>query len=56
MLTTFITPYGHYKYLWSPMSFAATGDAFCHREDQALSGNVNCIKVVDDILMYDKDL
>ena len=28
-LTTFITPYGCFKYLYGPMGFAATGDAFC---------------------------
>ena len=55
-LTTFITPYGRYKYLRGPMGFAATGDAFCRRGDEALSGLQNCVKVVDDILLYDEDL
>ena len=37
------------------MGFAATGDAFCLRGDIALQGLTNCVKVVDDILLYDED-
>ena len=37
------------------MGFAATGDAFCRRGDIALQGVLNCVKVVDDILLYDDD-
>ena len=54
-LTTFITPYGRFKYLRGPMGFAATGDAFCLRGDVALQGVKQCVKVVDDILVYDED-
>lgn len=55
-LTTFITPYGRYKHRRGPMGFAATGDAYCLRGDMALQGVANCSKVVDDILLFDKDL
>lgn len=55
-LTTFITPYGRYKYLRGPMGFAATGDDFCRRGDVALQGITNCVKVVDDVLLYDEEL
>ncbi|XP_063591351.1 uncharacterized protein LOC134768457 [Penaeus indicus] len=54
-LTTFITPYGRFRYCCGPMGFAATGDAFCLRGDKALQGVTNCIKVVDDILLHDED-
>lgn len=54
-LTTFITPYGRYRYRRGPMGFAATGDAFCLWGDKALQGIQNCIKVVDDILLWDED-
>lgn len=37
------------------MGFAATGDAFCRRGDLALQGVMQCVKVVDDILLYDED-
>ena len=54
-LTTFITPYGRYRYCRSPMGFSASGDEYCRRGDLALQGIQNCVKVVDDILAYDKD-
>ena len=54
-LTTFITPYGRFRYLRGPMGFSATGDAFCRRGDLALQGVMQCVKVVDDILLYDED-
>lgn len=55
-LTTFITPYGRYMHCRGPMGFAATGDAYCLRGDMALQGVTNCVKVVDDILLFDDDL
>ncbi|ROT75198.1 putative uncharacterized protein K02A2.6-like [Penaeus vannamei] len=54
-LTTFITPYGRYKHRRGPMGFSVTGDAYCHRGDIALQGMQRCVKVVDDILLYDDD-
>ncbi|ROT64573.1 hypothetical protein C7M84_017479 [Penaeus vannamei] len=38
------------------MGFAATGDAYCLRGDLALQGITNCVKVVDDILLFDKGI
>ncbi|XP_064081863.1 uncharacterized protein LOC135198221 [Macrobrachium nipponense] len=38
------------------MGFAATGDAYCYRGDLALQGMKKCVKVVDDILIFDDDL
>lgn len=55
-LTTFITPHGRYKYLRGPMGFAATSDAFGRRGDAALQDISNCVKVVDDALIYDAEL
>lgn len=55
-LNTFITPYGRFKYLRGPMGFAATGDAFCLSGDMALQGVPNCVKVVDDVLVHDREL
>ncbi|KAG0725211.1 Transposon Tf2-6 polyprotein [Chionoecetes opilio] len=37
------------------MGFSATGDAYCLRGDLALQGVDNCVKVVDDILLFDDD-
>ena len=55
-LITFITPYGCFYHCPGPMGFAATGDAYCLRGDMALQGVTNCVKVVDDILLFDDDL
>ena len=54
-LTTFITPYGRYRFLRGPMGFISTGDEFCRRGDIALNGLPNVAKVVDDILTWSKD-
>lgn len=37
------------------MGFAATEDGFCFRGNRALQGVMNCVKVVDGILVYDED-
>ncbi|XP_068238582.1 uncharacterized protein [Palaemon carinicauda] len=55
-LTTFITPYGRFQHCRGPMGFADTGDAYCYRGDLALQGMKKCVKVVDDILIFDDDL
>ncbi|XP_045105165.1 uncharacterized protein LOC123500536 [Portunus trituberculatus] len=49
-LTTFITPYGRFKYLRGPMGFAATGDAFRLRGDIALQ---ECHSVSKSCRAYD---
>lgn len=47
-LTTFIMPYGYFAI--GPM-----GDAFCLRGDMALQGMTNCVKVIDYVLLSNKD-
>ena len=37
------------------MGFAAASDADCLQGDMALHGVQNCVKVEDDILLYDMD-
>ena len=53
-LTTFITPYDRFKSCRGPIGFAATGDS-CLRRDITLQGVSSCVKVVDDLLLYDDD-
>lgn len=48
-------PYGLFCYIHGPMGFAATGNAFCLCDNNALQGVINCMKVMDDILVYDMD-
>ena len=50
-LTTFITEWGCYRYLWTPMGLTSSGDEFCARTDKALAGIPGVFKLVDDILM-----
>lgn len=51
-LTTFITPWGRFRFLRSPMGFKSTGDSYSLRGDMALAGLTGVCKVVDDILVY----
>ena len=37
-LTTFLTPYGRYRYTRAPMGLSSSGDEFCRRGDEALEG------------------
>ena len=54
-LTCFITPFGMYKFLRSPMGFVSSGDVFCRLGDQAIAGIENCGKIVDDVISWDMD-
>ena len=53
ILTTFISPWGRFKFLRSPMGLVSTGDEYCRRGDVALSDIGQLQKVVDDIITYD---
>ncbi|XP_059093461.1 uncharacterized protein LOC131888587 isoform X2 [Tigriopus californicus] len=47
-LTTFLTPFGKFRFLRSPMGFISTGDSSSYRGDMAMSG-LDIQKVIDDI-------
>ncbi|XP_059084410.1 uncharacterized protein LOC131881541 [Tigriopus californicus] len=47
-LTTFITPFGRYKFLRAPMGFISTGDSYSYRGDIAMDG-LPINKVIDDM-------
>jgi len=53
-LTVFITPWGRYKSLVAPMGCVASGDEFNRRADAAFSGVQQIVRVVDDILRFDR--
>ena len=55
VLTTFITPWGRYKFLRAPMGLSVSGDEYNRRGDDALQGCNNTVKVVDDVLVYDRE-
>ena len=52
-LTTFITPWGRYRFLRNTMGYLSAGDEFNLRMDRAFEGVPNCEKVVDDCLIHD---
>ena len=56
LLTTFITPWGRYRYTRAPMGLSSSGDEFCRRGDRALAGLRDIVKVVDDILLHARSL
>ena len=55
-LTTFLLPWGKYRYCRGPMGLSSTNDCWCGRSDQAICGLPNCRKIVDDILVTASNL
>ncbi|CAL8135979.1 unnamed protein product [Orchesella dallaii] len=55
-LTTFITPWGCFRYCRNVMGLISAGDEHNRRGDDAIRGISNVEKVVEDILIYDEDL
>ena len=54
--TTFITPYGRYRYKTCPQGFLAAGDAYSHRMDLIVEDTPRLKKCIDDSLLYDTDI
>jgi hypothetical protein len=50
-LTTFLTPWGRFRYLRAPMGLSSSSDAWCYRSDEAVAGLPGVLKLVDDILV-----
>ena len=55
-LTTFITEFGRFQYLRVPQGHLASGDAYTRRYDDIISDVPRKHKIVDDVLLYDKDI
>ena len=52
-LTTFITPWGRFRYLVAPQGLRCSGDAFTDRMDRLYDGFERMVRCVDDALIYD---
>ena len=52
-LTTFITPWGRFRYLRFPQGHCSAGDAFNGRVQQILAEIPRMVRVVDDVCIYD---
>ena len=55
-LTTFITPFGRWRYRRAPQGFLSSGNGYNRRFDAILSDFQRKERIVDDTLHYDTDL
>ncbi|MEL6802274.1 MAG: reverse transcriptase domain-containing protein, partial [Bacteroidota bacterium] len=55
-LTTFITPWGRYRYLRFPQGHSSAGDAFNGRVQEVLSHIPRMVRIVDDMCLYDNTI
>ena len=55
-LTTFITPWGRFRYKTAPQGYLASGDAYTHRYYKVTMGVENKRQVIDDTLLYQPDV
>ena len=55
-LTTFITPYGRYRYRTAPQGFTSAGDGYTQRMDLIVEGTKNFDHCVDDAILWDSDI
>ena len=51
-LTTFITPWGRFRYRACPQGYIASGDAYTRRFDEIASDFPNKVKCIDDTLLW----
>ena len=51
-ITTFITPWGRYRYTRCPQGYIASGDAYTRRYDSIIADIKNKVKCVDDTLLW----
>ena len=55
-MTTFITPWGRYRYKTATQGYIASGDGFSRRYDEIVSDKPNKTKCVDDSLLWANDI
>lgn len=54
--TTFLTPWGRYRYLTAPQGYKASGDGYTARFDALLADIPNFTKCIDDALLWSPDI
>ena len=55
-VTTFITPWGRFRYRSALQGFLASGDAYTRRFDEIISNVKNKTKCIDDVLLWEEDI
>ena len=53
LLTTFISEWGQYCYLWLPQGYLASGDAYTWRYDEHIKDIPRKVKYIDDTCLWD---
>ena len=56
LLTTFITPFGRFKYLRAPYGISSISEHYERRMAEAFAGLTGFRRIVDDIVIYDSDI
>ena len=56
ILTTFITPFGRYKYLRTPYGISSISEHYKCRMTEAFSGLSGFRRIVDDFVIYDSNI
>ena len=51
-LTTFVTPWGRYRYKTAPQGYIASGDGYTRRYDEIVAHIPNKTKCIDDVLLW----
>ena len=54
-LTTVITPFGQFKYLHAPYGLSSIAEHYNRRMAEPMEGLSGYRRIVDDIVIYDKD-
>lgn len=55
-LTTFITPWGRFRYCVAPQGYIASGDGYTRRFDEIVATFPNKTKCIDDTLMWSSNI
>ena len=56
LYTTFITPFGRFKYLRAPYGLSSIAEHYNRQMAEAFEGLTGFRRVVDDVIIYDKDI
>ena len=56
LLTTFITPFGRYKFMCAPFGLSSISEHYDRRMYEAFQDLTGFRRIVDDVLVFDEDL
>ena len=56
LLTTFITPFGRFKYLCAPYGISSISEHYNRRMDEAFAGLSGYRRIVDNVVIYDSHI